>query len=193
MALVVDEVFGDYGLADASEQAGSFAGSSGVLTFVLSGLSKVVGLPQLKLSWVVVQGPEEQRQEALARLELIADTYLSVAAPVQEALPELLGLRDQVQSRICRRVLGNLRSAQACLSRTRGKRLLRCEGGWYAVLELGRVDEEELVLKLLQEDGVLVHPGYFFDFPCEGYVVLSLLVHEAEFSEGLELLLRRVS
>jgi aspartate/methionine/tyrosine aminotransferase len=192
LALLVDEVFGDYAVGDDRDRAGSFAGSAEVLTCVLSGLSKVAGLPQLKLSWLVVQGPEAERREALARLEVIADTYLSVASPVQEALPALLGWRGPVQEAIRRRVRENLRHAQLRLPGAGVGRLLPCEGGWYAVIDLGPRDEDPVVLGLLEEDGVLVHPGYFYDFGREGFVVLSLLTPEEQFAHGLERLLQRV-
>ena len=189
LALIVDEVFGDYAIAPAAARIDSFAAGTGVLTFALSGLSKVMGLPQLKLSWIAVQGPDADRADALARLELIADTYLSVATPIQEALPELMGLRDRVQDQIRARIRGNLQLLEEMTAGTEKARLLRCYGGWYAVLEVDG-DEEELSLALLLRDDVLAHPGFFYDFARDSYIVLSLL--SPEFAEGVERLLRRV-
>lgn len=189
LALIVDEVFADYALEPDPARVASFAAEAEVLTFTLSGLSKVLGLPQLKLSWMVVGGPDGVRQEALARLELIADTYLSVGTPIQEALPELMELRDEIQEQIRARIRTNLALLQEKTTGSRKVQSLRCEGGWYAVLEV-EADEEELTLELLQKDGVLLHPGYFFDFAREGFIVLSLL--SAEFEEGVERLLQRV-
>ena len=189
LALIVDEVFADYALVPDSKRIDSFAAETEVLTFTLSGLSKVLGLPQLKLSWAVVQGQDAARREALARLELIADTYLSVGTPIQEALPELMELRDEIQGQIRRRVQANWKLLREKVTAVRKAQLLRCEGGWYAVLEV-EGDEEELTLDALQKDGVLVHPGYFFDFAREGSIVLSLL--SSEFEEGVERLLQRI-
>lgn len=190
LALIVDEVFGDY-LWEESPQVPSFAGPARALTFVLSGLSKVLGLPQLKLGWIAVQGAGAA--EARARLEVIADTYLSVASPVQQALPRLLELRRAIQAQIRQRVDANRRWLQERLAQFAQARLLRAEGGWYAVLETSKEDEEGLVLELLREEGVLVHPGYFFDFPGAGLLVLSLLTPPQVFQEGVELILGRLA
>ncbi|MEW6754850.1 MAG: pyridoxal phosphate-dependent aminotransferase [Candidatus Latescibacterota bacterium] len=191
LALIADEVFADYELPAPAHprRAGSFAASSPVLTFALSGLSKVMGLPQLKLSWITVQGPAARQQEALGRLEVIADTYLSVNTPVQQALPALLAGREAMQAEIRRRVQGNLALLRARLARQGPARLLACEGGWYAVLEVD-ADEEELAVGLVEREGVLVHPGYFFDFPRGAHVVLGLLSPQME--EGLGLLLAKL-
>jgi len=189
LALIVDEVFGDYLWEEP--QLPSFAGPARALTFTLSGLSKVLGLPQLKLGWMAMQGAGAA--EARARLEIIADTYLSVATPVQQALPQLLGLRPAIQQQIRQRVQDNHRWLQEHLERISGVRLLRAEGGWYAVLELAGGDEDALVLGLLREQGVLVHPGYFFDFPGPGFLVLSLLTPPQVLRQGVELLLRQLA
>ena len=189
LALIVDEVFGDYGMAPDPGRADTFADEADLLTFTLSGLSKVLGLPQLKLSWAVVQGPDAERVEALARVELIADTYLSVAAPIQVALPELMDLRTEIQGQIRIRTQANLSLLQERTASVHKAEVLRCDGGWYAVLEVDG-DEEELTLALLQRDDVLAHPGYFFDFARESYIVLSLL--SPEFEVGVERLLGRV-
>lgn len=189
LALIADEVFGDY-LWEDQPQVPSFAGPARALTFVLSGLSKVLGLPQLKLGWMTVQGAGAA--EARARLEVIADTYLSVGTPVQQALPRLLELRPAIQAQIRQRVGTNHRWLQERLAQFPRARLLRGEGGWYAVLETNGEDEEELVLELLRQEGVLVHPGYFFDFPGAGFLVLSLLTPTQVLQEGIELLLKRI-
>jgi aspartate/methionine/tyrosine aminotransferase len=188
LALVADEVFAEYVLEGEGPPA--FAGESEVLTFALSGLSKVLGLPQVKLSWMVVSGPEEARNEALSRLEIIADAYLSVGTAVQQALPGLLALRPRIQGEILQRVRRNYRYLQERLKGVQSVRLLPSEGGWYGVLEVESRDEEELALELLSAREVLVHPGYFFDFNAEGFLVLSLLA--PEFARGLERLLEHL-
>ncbi|MCC7265233.1 MAG: pyridoxal phosphate-dependent aminotransferase [Candidatus Latescibacteria bacterium] len=190
LALIADEVFGDY-LWEEEVQVPSFAGPARPLTLVLSGLSKVLGLPQLKLGWMAVQGAGAA--EARARLEIIADTYLSVATPVQQALPWLLELRPAIQAQIRERVYTNRRWLQEHLIAFPAARLLRAEGGWYAVLETALQDEEELVLALVRKEGVLVHPGYFFDFPDEGMLVLSLLTPPQVLQQGVDLLLDRLA
>lgn len=190
LALIADEVFGDYAWEADAQRVESFAGEGRPLTFVLSGLSKVLGLPQLKLGWMAVQGAGAKA--ALARLELIADTYLSVHTQVQRALPQLLEQRGAIQGQLQQRVQENHRWLAGQLAGAEDLSLLRCEGGWYAVLELGGKDEEALVLELLRQEGVLLHPGYFFDFPCQGFVVLSLLVEPPVLREGVEKLLDRL-
>jgi len=144
----------------------------------------------LKLSWTAVQGPGAE--EALARLEVIADTYLSVGTQVQRALPQLFEYRKAIQDQIQQRVQENHCWLEERLRSARGARLRRCEGGWYGVLEIEGKDEEELVLELLREEGVLLHPGYFFDFPCEGFVILCLLVEPQVLRDGVEKLLDRL-
>jgi aspartate/methionine/tyrosine aminotransferase len=186
LALIVDQVFADY-LLDGPAPDGAFAGPAEVLTFSLSGLSKVLALPQAKLSWMAVQGTAIQRQQALERLEVVADTFLSVGTAVQEALPELLACRHRVQAPLRARLEANLQRLRQRVGSD--AEVLRCEAGWYAVLRIS-VDEERLALTLLEEDGVLAHPGYFFDFQAEGYLVLSLL--SPDFAEGVDLLCRRL-
>ncbi len=189
LALVSDEVFADYAFSEDATRAASVAADGPALAFALGGLSKSCGLPQLKLAWTAVSGPEAQRAQALARLEVIADTYLSVSTPVQVALPELLRRRDELQRPIHERVQRNLRTARA---RVRGTpaTLLEPEGGWYAVLRVpATLGEDERVARLLAARDVLVHPGYFFDFPREAYLVLSLLPPPSDLDEGLDRLL----
>ena len=196
LALVADEVFADYELTrGARASAGRVMERRGVLTFSLGGLSKSVGLPQLKLAWIAVGGPARLVRAALERLEIICDTYLSVSTPVQVAAAELLERGASVREQIARRVSTNyqrlLERAARC-TLTPACRVLASEGGWSAVLELPSLESEEaLVLNLLQNEGVLAHPGYFFDFPRESYLVVSLLVSEAQFADGTDRVLRR--
>jgi aspartate/methionine/tyrosine aminotransferase len=192
-ALVADEVFADYPL-DATHPLTDIAAGSDVLSFTLAGLSKTVGLPQLKLGWCIAGGPAPERDAALAALEFIADSYLSVGTPVQVAARQLLeagaSIRAAIQERI-RRNLGTLRAAAvpypAC-------EVLRAEGGWSAVLRVPATrSEEHLVLDLLRTERILVHPGYFFDFPREAYVVVSLLPPPNLFEDAAGRLLRFVN
>lgn len=187
LALVSDEVFADYAARDDPQRAASFAGNGPALAFSLGGLSKSCGLPQLKLAWIAVSGPEALRAEALARLDVVADTYLSVATPVQVAAPALLARLPELQAPIRERLAVNRRALDERLGPRSVARRLDSEGGWYAVLRVpATAPEEELVVRLLEERDVLVHPGYFFDFPSEAYLVLSLLPPPAVFLEGVE-------
>lgn len=185
MALVSDEVFADFAFGDDGRRAPSVARDREALTFTLGGLSKSCGLPQLKLAWTAVTGPPGPRRGALDRLEVVADTYLSVSTPVQVAAPELLARREELQAPLRARLAANL----ATLRRTLGPgclaSLLEPEGGWYAVLRVPATrTEDERVTRLLEERDVLVHPGYFFDFPTEAFFVLSLLPPERDFAEA---------
>lgn len=191
LALVVDEVFLDYPLVEGG-RFDTFASRDVALTFTLGGLSKSVGLPQLKLGWIVVSGPEALASEALRRLEFLADSYLSVGTPVQLALPALLreGLRRRgaILAR-CRRNLAALGAACAGTPLT----LERPAGGWSATLRYPAIeDEEAFALRLLERGKVAVQPGYFFDFPGRGRIVVSLLTPEAEFDEGIARVLHEV-
>jgi alanine-synthesizing transaminase len=181
LALIVDEVFLDYPLTE--ERLTSFAvGPHPVLTFCLSGMSKIAGLPQMKVGWIVGLGPEEMRRQAMGRLEVIADTFLSMNAPVQMALPSWLTGRRGIQGQILERVRGNLAAAQRS-----GVEVLRVEAGWSAILRLPqRSGDDDAAERLLREDGVVVHPGTFYGIPESGRVVVSLLGPEDEFREGLE-------
>ncbi|HEY7515528.1 MAG TPA: pyridoxal phosphate-dependent aminotransferase [Vicinamibacteria bacterium] len=187
LALVADEVFADYPLRADPRRAGSVAHDGPALAFALGGLSKSCGLPQLKLSWTAVTGPEPLRRDALARLEVVADTFLSVGTPVQRALPRLLARRRDLQRPIAERVASNLDALRRRLPSGGPASLLTPEGGWYAVLRIpATLPESERVERLLEERNVLVHPGYFFDFPREAYLVLSLLPRPGTFDAGLE-------
>ena len=184
LALIVDEVFLDYPHDGTSRQ--SFAGNCDVLTFTLSGLSKISALPQVKVAWVVASGPESEATEAMARLEVIADTYLSVNAPIQWATPVLLEQRKTIQKQLMGRVLANLNNLDRQLAGQKTCQRLRVEGGWYAILRVPVTkSDEDLAIELLREKSVVVHPGHFYDFPSDGYLVLSLITPEAEFAEGV--------
>ena len=188
LALIVDEVFRDYRWSKAGKTPVSAAAEESCLTLTLSGLSKISALPQLKLGWMVVRGPQAIRDEALARLEVIGDTYLSVNTPVQLAAPALLQLRHGVQCNLLNRIRGNLKRLDEILSGTACDRL-EARAGWYAVLRVPRTrGDEQWALDLLAA-GVHVHPGYLFDAPQEGLLVVSLLPPPATFREGLERLL----
>jgi alanine-synthesizing transaminase len=195
LALVADEVFADYELTrGARAAAGRVVDRGDVLSFSLGGLSKSVGLPQLKLAWIAVAGPDRLVDPALERLEIICDTYLSVSTPVQVAARELLergvSVREQIAGRVSANYKHLLEKAARC-TLTPVWRVIASEGGWSAVLEVPSLEsEEDLVVSLLQDNGVLAHPGYFFDFPRESYLVVSLLVSEAQFAEGSDRVLK---
>jgi aspartate/methionine/tyrosine aminotransferase len=164
----------------------TLSSTSEVLTFSLSGLSKVAGLPQIKLGWMVVNGPETLRRAAIERLEFIADTYLSVSTPVQWAAAGLLALRKGIQSQIETRVRHNLAVLCRAFGPESSNRVFNAEGGWYAIVQVPRVrTEEEWVLTLLDQQGVLVQPGFFFDFETEAFLVVSLLTREEVFKDGI--------
>ncbi len=189
-ALIADEVFADYPL-DATSPVTDVAARAGVLSFTLGGASKALGLPQIKLGWMVAGGPPAQRDAALAALELIADTYLSVSTPVQKAASGLLrdgaAIRAQIQSRIA----DNLGRARMLAGAHPACELLRVEGGWSAVIRVPAIrSEEELVLDLLRRERILVHPGFFFDFRHEAFIVVSLLPPHDKFEDALGRVLR---
>jgi alanine-synthesizing transaminase len=189
LALVVDEVFLDYRLPESPAQSpahGSFVSNAATLTFVLSGLSKISALPQMKAGWIAASGPHELVRDAMARLELIADTYLSLNAPIQHALPVLLDQRRKLQPQLIARIQANLRQLDAQLAHQTLVSRLEIEGGWYAVLRVPAVQsDEELAIALLDECSVAVHPGHFYEFSGEGYLVLSLLTPAGQFAEGV--------
>jgi aspartate/methionine/tyrosine aminotransferase len=185
LALVVDEVFLDYAHDGAGRQ--TFAANQDVLTFTLSGLSKVAGLPQMKLAWIVTSGPDEQRGAAMERLEVIADTYLSVNAPIQFAVPALLEQRKSIQALLLDRLRTNLKELDRVLGRQKTCERLEVEGGWYAVLRVPATkSDEDLAIEILQKACVLVHPGHFYDFAADGYLVVSLITPPPQFREGIE-------
>jgi alanine-synthesizing transaminase len=194
LALVADEVFADFALRSDERRVTSVAGRDEALTFALGGLSKSCGLPQLKLAWTAVSGPAAARDEALARLEVIADTYLSVGTPVQQAVPDLLSALPQLQAPLRARTEANLATLRAAVAGAPALSLMAPEGGWSAVLRVpATASEDEWCEALLRDDAVLVQPGYFFDFEGEAFLVLSLLPREDVFAEGVKRIAARVS
>ncbi len=192
--LIADEVFADYVLEAGDDRVLSHAATSDVLTFTLSGLSKISALPQMKLGWVVVSGPKGQLETALERLEVIADTYLSLSAPIAHALPALLEHRKKVQPRIMERLNSNLKWLDRETASCQQVKRFKVGGGWYAVLKVPEtVSDEDWAVDLLATDGVLVHPGHFYDFADDGHLVLSLLTKELTFQEATGRILARIS
>ena len=192
LALIVDEVFLDYGLDDQPHS--SFACNQEVLTFTLSGLSKISALPQMKVAWVVTSGPKPQVEAAISRLEVIADTYLSMNAPVQWALPALLEQRGDIQGQLLHRVKDNLAELDRQLAGQNFCQRLCVEGGWYAVLRVPVTkSDEDLAIELVREKSVIVHPGHFYDFPQDGYLVLSLITAHQEFADGIRRVLQNLN
>jgi alanine-synthesizing transaminase len=184
MAIIADEVFLDFALD--GNRAASFAANSGALTFTLSGLSKISGLPQMKAAWLVVSGPQNLKREALGRLEIIADTYLSVNAPVQLALPGLFEQRHTFQKQLVSRVRGNLAELDRQLAGQNACSRLPVEAGWYVVLRVPAIrSDEDLALELLTAEDVYVHPGHFYDFPSDRFLVVSLIIQGMAFSQGI--------
>jgi alanine-synthesizing transaminase len=189
MACIADEVFADYPLAPRRD-AVTMTRQSAALTFSLGGLSKSVGLPQLKLGWIAVSGPDAAREAALERLDIINDSYLSASTPVQIAAPRLLQSGIAVRRAIADRIADNLARLREAVAAHPSVTLLEPEGGWSAVLEVPATQSEEsLVLRLLHDAHVIVHPGYFFDFPTEAFLVVSLLPEPGLFAQALERLL----
>ena len=189
LALIVDEVFLDY--AHDSNRRPTFAANDGALTFTLSGLSKISALPQMKLAWIAGSGPIETLYQAMQRLEVIADTYLSVNAPIQLATPVFLEQRKRVQPFLLERVRENLLEFDRQLESHINCARLRVEGGWSAILRVPVTrSDEDLTIDLIRNCSVLVHPGHFYDFPSDGYLVVSLIADKPTFSEGIKRLLR---
>ncbi|HKT10242.1 MAG TPA: pyridoxal phosphate-dependent aminotransferase [Terriglobia bacterium] len=192
--LIADEVFADYALEAGEDRVPSHAGDLPVVAFTLSGLSKISALPQMKLGWIVVSGPEGELKTALERLEVIADTYLSVSTPIAHALPAFLEFGEMVRPRILERLCSNFCWLKTQTASCREITCLRVEGGWYAILKVPESgSDEECAVGLLAEDGVLVHPGHFYDFSDDGYLVISLLCDEPAFREAVGRILARLS
>jgi len=186
IALISDEVFSDYAFAPDVERVSTLVGVEDCLAFSMSGLSKIAGLPQMKLGWIVTSGPEALRNAAMEKLEWIADTYLSVSTPVQCAAGRLLRAGEGVQRQIRDRTSANLEVARDVLAGSAAS-ILAVEGGWYITVQVPRIrSEEEWVLGLLADRDVLVTPGFFFDFESEAYLVVSLLTEPEMFREGIE-------
>jgi alanine-synthesizing transaminase len=187
IAIIADEVFLDFALRE--KQAATFAANSEALTFTMSGLSKMCGLPQMKAAWLIVSGPELLKEKALARLEVIADTYLSMNAPIQLALPAFLGQRRDFQRQLVTRVEENLLELDRQLARQESCSRLKVEGAWNAVIRVPATrTDEELSIDLLASKGLYAHPGHFYEFPSDGHLVVSLIGPEAAFAKGIQLL-----
>ncbi len=185
LSLIVDEVFLDYAHDGAPRP--TFAANREALTFTLSGLSKISGLPQMKVAWVATSGLKDEVNAALGRLEVIADTYLSMNAPIQLATPVLLEQRKSTQPPLLDRLRSNLEELDHQLAKQKACRRLDVEGGWYAVLRVPATQsDEELAIELLRKLSVLVHPGHFYDFPGDGYLIVSLITPIEKFREGME-------
>ena len=192
LSLISDEVFLDYWFDKNAERVVSFSNTQEILTFTLGGTSKCLGLPQMKLSWIVISGPEKTVNQAIQRLEIIADTYLSVNTPSQESLVHWFAHQNQIQNEIKERLNANRSWLSKQIPQT-GITFLNSEGGWYAIIKLPDFkSEEEWALEFLEKDHVFVHPGYFFDFEEEAFVILSLLPESSQFQEGCQKILNRV-
>jgi len=188
LALIADEVFLDFPLR--AKNPPSLAGNPAALTFTMSGLSKISGLPQVKAAWLVTSGPDPWKSQALARLDMIADTFLSMNTIVQAAMPEFLRHCRAFQNQLIARVQKNLAELDRQLSAQKSCTRLELEGGWYATLRVPATrPDEDLAIALITTKGVYVHPGHFYDFPNDGYMVLSLITPEGKFKKGINLLL----
>jgi alanine-synthesizing transaminase len=191
-ALVADEVFLDYAHDGASRT--SFISNTEALTFTLSGISKISALPQMKLAWLAVSGPDDLVQPAIGRMEVIADTYLSLNAPVQLAAPVLLEQRKSIQAVLLDRLRVNLSTLDQQLAARPAVTRLQTEGGWNVVIRVPVVqNDEELAIDLVRKMGVIVHPGHFYDFARDGYLVVSLIADPGEFREGVSRILQVVA
>jgi alanine-synthesizing transaminase len=188
LALIVDEVFLDYGLT--SQRPHTFAASEECLTFTLSGLSKIAALPQMKMAWLAATGPEPLKKAALERLEIVADTYLSLNSPTQWAFAELLEQRRSLQPQVLERVRENWAHLRDAAATVNSCELLDVQGGWYGVLRIRTErSDEDLAIELLRETHTLVHPGHFYDFADDGFLVVSLIAPVQEFQKGVACLM----
>lgn len=194
LPVIGDEVFWDFALDDAPDDRLGVLNAGRPLAFALGGLSKSAALPQVKLGWIAIGGTTSNVEAAREKLDLIADTYLSVSTPVQTAAAPLIGAGAAMRGQIIERARRNLTALRSMVERNPALDLLRTEGGWSAVLRVPAVrSEEDLVTALVEEDGVLVHPGYFFDFAHEAFLVASLIAPPDRFDEGIARLERRVA
>jgi aspartate/methionine/tyrosine aminotransferase len=191
VALIVDEVFLDFQFGERVR--GSFVANQDSLTFTLSGLSKIAALPQMKVAWVATTGPETLKKPAVDRLEVIADTYLSLNSPTQWAFPALFEQRRSLQPQIRARLLQNWAYLKSAVSADTCCELFDAEGGWYAVLRAGgNCSDEDLAIEILRKTHTLVHPGHFYDFPSDGYLVVSLITPETDFQRGVSCVLQYI-
>lgn len=189
LALIADEVFLDYEVEGFCEASAAF--SAECLSFALSGISKISCLPQMKLAWTVVNGPGHLRQEARNRLEVIADSYLSVNTPIQYALPTLLEQRNAIQPQLISRIRENLSFLDRQLQSAASVERLRVGGGWYAVLRVPATrSDEDLAIELIENAGVIVHPGHFYDFQSDGFLVISLIAPIPDSQRGVAAVLK---
>jgi alanine-synthesizing transaminase len=192
LAVISDEVFADFPLRDDPARVATLAGGGDALTLCLGGLSKSCALPQMKLGWIAASGPPGLRDEALARLELVADTFLSVSTPIQRAAPEILARGAELRRPVAARVIGNLGALRTALLGSAAT-VLDVEGGWSAVVQVPATrSEDDWALRLLARERVVVHPGYFFDFPREAFLVISLLPDPALFTDAVSRIRRAV-
>ena len=188
IAMMADEVFLDFSLS--AKPQSSCATNSEALTFTLSGLSKMCGLPQMKAAWLITSGPDDLKTQALDRIEVIADTYLSMSAPIQQAIPIFLEQRHEFQREVTSRIRENLAELDRQLATQKTCSRLAIEGGWYATLRVPATrTDEEVALDLLDKKNVYVYPGHFYDFPADGYLIVSLIAPEQEFAEGIKRLI----
>jgi aspartate/methionine/tyrosine aminotransferase len=186
LPVISDEVFTDFALSAAHDAVKTFINRNETLVFSLNGLSKCCGMPQMKLGWIVISGPDEEARQCRERLEFILDTYLSPSTPVQSALPSLLAIGRVVRQRIQERILRNYGVLKNLLKGAPAS-ALHTEAGWSAVVQIPRTrSEEEWILTLLNEQHVVTQPGYFFDMPNEAYLVLSLLADPDIFHDGVK-------
>jgi hypothetical protein len=190
VALIVDEVFSDYEIEAGENALRTVAGCQSNLTFVLNGFSKMLALPQMKFGWILIQGNKKLKEEALQRLEVIADTYLSVATPVQYAAQRLFETREKIQEEIMGRINTNYNLLKTKFLLNPDIKVMNCEGGWNAILNFENllVPEDEFVLNLLDKKNVLIHPGYYYDFFTEGYAVISLLTETEVMEKAIDLI-----
>ena len=192
MAIIADEVFLDYALS--GRDVFTFSSNSSALTFTLSGLSKISALPQMKVAWAAVSGPPPIKADALARLEIIADTYLSLSTPMQLSVPEMLAERRNIQRQLVSRITSNLSALDESLARQDLCHRLAVHGGWYVVLRVPVLGtDEDLAIDLLRNAGVLLQPGHFYNLPREGYLIASLITPCGEFTEGIGRALRFIA
>jgi alanine-synthesizing transaminase len=190
--LIIDEVFSDYNITDENEIMKSVVNQKAGLNFILNGFSKILALPQMKFSWILIEGDSSIKEIAKDKLEIISDTYLSVNTPVQHAAPFLFKSREKIQRQILERIKENYDLLRSALLLNPDLKVLKCQGGWNAVLSFENllIPEEEFACKLLSEYNVLIHPGFYYDFWTEGFAVISLLTEPDVLDEGIRRILK---